>query len=77
MMDFTREEVAMLKATYPTGTRIQLEAFDDPFVVMGTHYQVGQQGTVKEVDDAGTVHMHWDSGQRLGLIPRFDSFKKV
>ena len=29
----------------------------------------GLEGTVSFVDDAGTVHVEWDNGSRLGLCP--------
>ena len=28
----------------------------------------GTLGTVRSVDDAGTIHVHWDNRTRLGLI---------
>ncbi len=34
----------------------------------------GIKGTVVGVDDMGTVHMEWDNGRGLGLIPGEDNF---
>lgn len=61
------------RAKYPPGTRILLLGMDDP------HHPVepGTRGTVKYVDDLGTVHMKWDNGRSLGLVPGEDSFRKL
>jgi len=32
----------------------------------------GTKGTVTHVDDIGTIHMKWDNGRGLGLIPGED-----
>ena len=37
----------------------------------------GCQGNVRWVDDMGTIHVSWDCGSSLGLIPGEDSWKKV
>ena len=34
-----------------------------------------QRGTAIGVDDIGTIHMKWDNGRGLGLIPGEDNFK--
>ena len=34
----------------------------------------GTKGTVIGVDDIGTIHMKWDNGRGLGLIPGEDNF---
>lgn len=37
----------------------------------------GTEGTVQYVDDAGTVHVHWDTGGSLGLVPGADEWEIV
>jgi len=37
----------------------------------------GEMGTVRLVDDTGTVHIEWDSGSSLGLIPGIDRWAPV
>jgi hypothetical protein len=37
----------------------------------------GSKGTVIAVDDIGTIHMRWDNGRGLGLIPGEDHFKVI
>jgi len=34
----------------------------------------GESGIIQCVDDMGTVHVLWESGSRLGLIPEEDNF---
>jgi hypothetical protein len=34
----------------------------------------GTRGTVARIDDRGTLHMSWDDGRTLGLIPGLDQF---
>ena len=61
------------KREYPAGTRITvLQMGDDPRPV-----ENGTRGTVRVVDDMGTVHCDFDNGRRLGLIPGEDSFRKL
>jgi len=35
----------------------------------------GTEGTVTFIDDAGTIHMRWDTGSSLGLISGEDEFE--
>ena len=37
----------------------------------------GGKGTVHCVDDMGTIHVQWDCGSSLGLIPGEDDWKKI
>ena len=32
----------------------------------------GTRGTVEHVDDMGTIHMRWDNGRGLGIVPGED-----
>jgi len=50
------------------GKRIRLEHCSDPY----TRLRPGLEGTVSFVDDPGTVHVKWDDGSTLGLIPGED-----
>lgn len=38
---------------------------------------VGTRGKVIFVDDAGQIHVKWDNGSSLALIPEVDKFKIV
>jgi hypothetical protein len=35
----------------------------------------GTKGTVRLIDDEGIIHVEWDSGSYLGLIPNEDKYK--
>lgn len=62
--------VKRMKAQYPPGTRIRLDSMgDNPHPIAP-----GTKGTVKLVDDIGTVHCDFDNGRCLGLVPGEDSF---
>lgn len=61
------------KEEYPPGTRVELNCMNDPCHPV----EPGTRGTVKYVDDLGTVHMKWDNGRSLGLVPGEDSFRKL
>jgi hypothetical protein len=64
--------VNMYKEMYPQGTRIELIHMEDAQAV-----PPGTKGTVEFVDDMGQIHMKWDNGRTLALIPGEDSFKKI
>lgn len=61
------------KKFYPKGTRIELIKMNDPYAPVPS----GAKGTVRFVDDAGQIHMDWDNGRTLALIPDVDTFKKI
>lgn len=55
--------MARLPSKSLEGRRIKLLACTDAC----TKLKPGDTGTVSLVDDAGTVHVDWDSGSNLGL----------
>lgn len=68
-----REIAQRTKEKYPEGTRIMLISMgDDPKPI-----NPNTKGTVKYVDDIGTVHCEFDNGRSLGLIPGEDNFRKL
>ena len=64
--------VKLLKEKYPEGTKIRLVCMDDFQAVPS-----GTVGTVRKVDDMGTIHVLWDNGSTLGVIEGVDSFRVV
>lgn len=68
-----RKQAEMYKERFPEGTRILLLNMGaDPNPVKG-----GTRGTVRFVDDIGTVHCAFDNGRTLGMIPGEDNFRKL
>ena len=62
-----------MKNNYPPGTRIMLlQMGDDPRPI-----EPNTRGTVKAVDDIGTLHCNFDNGRSLGIVPGEDSFRKL
>lgn len=64
MKTISKETLAMLRVKYPTGTRVELVHMDDPYTSLTT----GNKGTVRFVDDMGTIHISWDCGSSLGAV---------
>jgi len=62
------------------GQRVRLIEFgpcgcDDPFHNDNQRVPAGTEGTIDDVDDAGTIHVRWDNGRNLGLIPKLDKWE--
>lgn len=53
------------------GTRIRLISTSDPYTTLTQ----GAEGTIELIDDAGTIHVAWDEGSHLGLIPGEDTYQ--
>jgi len=58
---------------YEKGQRIELVYTSDPY----THLKPGDKGTVKFIDGIGQIHIQWDSGSSLAMIPGEDEIKKI
>jgi hypothetical protein len=65
--------IAFLREQYPRGTRIEL------IEVKGKYSSLpkGLQGSVRYVDDIGTIHMDWGNGNELRLVFGVDKYKLV
>lgn len=61
------------RQSYPPGTRLELIGMDDPFAPV----PAGMRGTVNYVDDQSQIHVKWDNGSGLALIPDMDSFRRL
>ncbi|SVB19785.1 uncharacterized protein METZ01_LOCUS172639 [marine metagenome] len=59
-----------MNVTIEKGDRIRLVYTADPY----TDLVRGCEGVVRRIDAVGTVHVKWDSGSRLGLVPGLDEF---
>ena len=69
----SREVVERLRQQYPKGTRVELISMNDPY----TKLKPGDRGEVQFVDDAGTVHVHWQNGSGLGVAYGEDYIRKL
>jgi hypothetical protein len=74
MFGITKETVDRIKREYPVGCRVELIHMDDPF---NRKLHPGCRGTVRIVDDIGTIHVDWDCGSRLGVAYGEDSCRRV
>ena len=68
-----REIVDFIKKQYPAGCRVELYRMEDPW----SPVPAGTKGTVVCVDDAGQLHMQWDNGRTLALVPGTDSLSRI
>ena len=62
-------QVEQIKKRYPVGTRIQLDHMEGE-----RDMPDGLRGVVKMIDDQGQLHMSWQNGRSLALVPNVDSF---
>lgn len=59
------ERASERKATFKAGaTVVATIGIDDPY----TKIVKGTKGIVQNVDDIGTVHIEWETGNRLGAV---------
>jgi Domain of unknown function (DUF4314) len=67
-----------MEAGMPTdklqGKRIRLIGSNDPYVYR-KFGDGGPEGTCIGVDSLGTVHVQWDDGSTLGLLPDEDRWE--
>lgn len=65
-------QLAELRKEYPVGTRVVLIKMDDIQAP-----PIGTKGTVKGVDDIGSIMVAWDNGSSLNVVYGEDIVKKV
>ena len=73
MKTISKEVITMLRERYPSGTRVELVRMDDPY----TSLTAGDKGTVRFIDDMGTIHISWDCGSSLGAVYGVDVITKI
>lgn len=74
MFGISKEALDRIKERFPQGCRVKLVHMDDPY---NTRLMPGCLGTVRHVDDAGTIHVSWDCGSSLGVVYGEDSCVRV
>ena len=65
-------QLSELRKEYPIGTRVVLIKMDDIQAP-----PIGTKGTVKGVDDIGSIMVAWDNGSSLNVVYGEDIVKKV
>ena len=69
----SKEIVERLRLIYPIGCRVELVFMDDPY----TKLKPGDKGSVRNIDDIGTIFVAWDCGSGLGIAYGEDIIKKI
>ena len=72
MRAMTLEILASLRERFPQGARVELLRMDDPQTP-----PIGTRGTVRGVDDTGSIMVAWDSGGSLNVLFGVDECRKV
>ncbi len=73
MNDFpSRETVERIRKQYPVGCRVELLRMDDPHAP-----PVSTKGTVRYVDDIGSLGVSWDNGSSLQVVYGEDLCRKL
>lgn len=61
-----------LRLSYPPGTVVQLISMEGE-----AQMPSGMTGVVVLIDDAAQIHVDWQNGSSLALVPGFDDFKRM
>lgn len=72
MRIITKEALQALRERFPKGTRVELVQMDDPQAP-----PIGTRGTVRSVDDIGSIMVAWDNGCGLNVAYGEDICRKV
>ena len=72
MRMISKETLQALRERYPKGTRVELVQMDDAQAP-----PVGTKGTVRGVDDMGSIMVAWDNGCGLNVVYGVDICRKV
>lgn len=74
MWNISKEALNYLREQFPVGARVELTKMNDPYSMKPTE---GDRGTVRAVDDCGTIHVSWDCGSSLGVVYGEDVCKVI
>ena len=67
-----KETVERIRRDYPAGSRVELVRMDDVQAP-----PIGTRGTVRGVDDIGSIMVSWDTGSSLSVAYGEDIVKKL
>ena len=68
----SKETIEALRRAYPAGCTVELVQMDDPQAP-----PVGTKGTVRGVDDIGSIMVAWDNGCCLSVAYGEDFCRKL
>ena len=68
----SRDIIERVKAHYTKGSRVELVQMNDPQAP-----PIGTQGTVRGVDDTGSIMVSWDNGSHLNVVFGEDIVRKL
>lgn len=74
MWNIDKDTLKNLRERFPAGARVELTHMNDPYSTKPTE---GDRGTVRAVDDCGTIHVSWDCGSSLGVVYGEDACKVI
>ena len=74
MWNIDKDTLIRLRERFPVGARVELTHMNDPY---NTTLFPGERGTVRHVDDIGTIHVSWDCGSSLGVVYGEDACKVI
>lgn len=72
MFGIRREMVERLRREYPVGCRVELVQMDDVQAP-----PIGTKGTVRGVDDIGSIMVRWDNGCGLSVAYGEDRCRRI
>lgn len=72
MFGIRRETVERLRREYPAGCRVELIRMDDPQAP-----PAGTKGTVRGIDDIGSIMVSWDTGSSLSVVYGEDLCRRI
>ena len=70
MLDVDKFRIQNIKMS---GKRVKCLLMNDDYNPVPS----GTLGTIDHVDDIGTIHVKWDNGSTLGLVPEEDDYMLV
>lgn len=69
----SEDKLNNIKEKYPIGARVKLtKDMDDEQPILA-----GTVGTIDYIDSEGQLHMIWDNGRTLALIPEIDELEVI
>ena len=72
MFGIRRETVERLRREYPVGCRVELLQMEDVQAP-----PIGTKGTVRGVDDIGSIMVSWNTGSSLSVVYGEDSCRRI